>query len=157
MVKEKIRQLKENISEIFDDSNPKENLRYCIKYHQAILQGYLGHMSFMSAVVLSYLLANTIKNPDYGYIFDFAGYIFTQFVLCYAGQVIYDETIDIKNAIWKSNWHRDLTLAKDLQIVMMRSQKAMFLEGFLGGSFNFETWILILKTAYTYTTLLNSQ
>ncbi|XP_076260703.1 odorant receptor 85c-like isoform X2 [Rhynchophorus ferrugineus] len=141
------------------------NLKYCLKYHQNTLRiaqklSYLikwttGSFYFTSALVIAALGNQAIKETVPKAMFYCAGYLFATFTLCHAGQLLADETESLNNAIYNSNWYKqDVKLRKDMVFISMRCQKPVRSYTVPTGEYNYLAYTLV-KTAYSYITLLN--
>ncbi|KAH1002298.1 hypothetical protein HUJ04_008396 [Dendroctonus ponderosae] len=116
----------------------------------------LGQSSFSSAIILSCIGSQILKEYSVGAFLHLMGYTAAVFLLCETGQTILDETFNVRHAVYASDWHlADSSLAKDIQFVLLRSQKPILMDSYLFGSFSYSLLIVIVKTAYSYLTLMN--
>ncbi|XP_050301306.1 uncharacterized protein LOC126739593 [Anthonomus grandis grandis] len=165
----KIDHLKDLFKHAFNTKDPvlqRKRLRFCIQYHQDILRitGELnnaakrvcGQLSFVAAVILSCIGTQMLKEYSIGAVIHLMGYMVAVFLVCQTGQKISDETYDIQDSVYESAWFEvNPQLAKDSQLILLRSQKPISMEAVPFGIFNYNLLIIILKTSYSYLTLIN--
>ncbi|KAG5883721.1 hypothetical protein JTB14_024222 [Gonioctena quinquepunctata] len=85
----------------------------------------------------------------------FFGWMFSTFIVCRAGQRLSEASVDVGNVIYSVEWYDlDIDLQMDLKMVIMRSQKPLFLKAGPFGPMTYATIVAILKTSYSYITLL---
>ncbi|KAJ8917513.1 hypothetical protein NQ315_005562 [Exocentrus adspersus] len=149
-----------------DELETRDKLRFCVYYHSHILNlgcrlSYLikrtnGHMSLLAAIVCG-CVANQILNtkPISAFMF-LATWMFALFAFCHAGQRIKDETLSVGDALWDSKWfNADARTMRDVHIILMRCQKPIYYEALPLGIIDYPFYYMIIKTGYTYFTLLN--
>nr|QNH68044.1 odorant receptor 19 [Apriona germarii] len=84
------------------------------------------------------------------------GYITALFLLCHGGQRITDETLSVADAVYNSRWyHGDAQIMRDMIIILARSQRPASLGALPLGAMNYSLFLMIIKTSYSYLTLLN--
>ncbi|XP_019762286.1 odorant receptor 85b [Dendroctonus ponderosae] len=84
------------------------------------------------------------------------GYAMAVFLVCQNGQKIRDQTYDIQDAVYKARWYDNITsTTKDSQLIMLRCQKPLCMDAIPFGIFNFSLLLVIIKTSYSYLTLIN--
>ncbi|KAJ8950581.1 hypothetical protein NQ314_007845 [Rhamnusium bicolor] len=67
-----------------------------------------------------------------------------------------DETLSISEAIYDAQWYIvDAYTMKDIRFMLARSQIPVVFEALPLGSFNYPLFLAIIKTAYTYLTLIH--
>ncbi|XP_018567969.1 odorant receptor Or2-like [Anoplophora glabripennis] len=145
----------------------REKFRRAVKYHVNIMRiSKLVNTSFNMCMFVHVLLTGAIlgcvgyrllKSYSLGAICLFVGWIVSMIMVCISGQRLRDQSLSIGDAICRSNW-LDLNkeLQKDLVLVLLRCQKPIFLNA---GPFGYMTYAMILtvlKTSYSYLTLLSS-
>nr|WJJ63301.1 odorant receptor 1 [Pachyrhinus yasumatsui] len=165
----KIHHLKELFQNAFstkDKTLQRERLTFCIRYHQEVIRitenlnkaasRLCGQLSFVAAIILSCIGTQMLKAYSVGAMIHLMGYGVAVFLICQAGQKVRDETYDIQDAVYASNWYEvNPKLAKDTQLIMLRCQKPICLETVPFGFFNYNLLIIIIKTSYSYLTLIN--
>ncbi|VEN63784.1 unnamed protein product [Callosobruchus maculatus] len=78
------------------------------------------------------------------------------FMICHAGQKIRDESLSVADSIYFSDWYRGtIQQRKDIAFMMFRSQKPIFFDALPFGTLNYPLFVMIIKTSYSYLTLLN--
>ncbi|KAF7267412.1 hypothetical protein GWI33_019361 [Rhynchophorus ferrugineus] len=163
----KIDHLKTLFLHVFDCEDlaqKKKRLQFCILYHNEILRLAeetrertrinVGQLSIVGAIVMSCIGNQMLKQYSVGALIHLAGYLVAVYFICEAGQIIKNDTESVSDSIWSSRWHTDLKLSKDLKIVIQRSQKPVTLTSYLLGDFDYGLLIVIIKTTYSYLTLL---
>ncbi|CAG9862686.1 unnamed protein product [Phyllotreta striolata] len=161
--------LKRNIIGIFDDDDElsrKGQLRFCIEYHNQILdwgddlnqltKSTLGHMSLIAAIVMG-MIGNQItqKYKMFGAAIYLGGYIMSIFLLSHAGQRLCDESLSISEAVFDSKWNEASNeMRKDLAFMIARSHEPLTISSLPLGTFNYDLFVTMLKASYSYLTLL---
>nr|WJJ63311.1 odorant receptor 11 [Pachyrhinus yasumatsui] len=159
-----------NNFEYWDQEIVKKNLKFCIRYHQTILEyakvvfKVFGHMLIVYMTMASFTMAAityqvTILEQNVQdrlrYFMLLLGWIILFFMICYGGQRITDESLDVSHAIYKSNWYNlPVNLRKYILIMIMRAQKPLHLRADYVGFFSLPLFIHVLKTAYSAFSLL---
>ncbi|CAG9766155.1 unnamed protein product [Ceutorhynchus assimilis] len=152
----KIHQLKDLFRKVFDTDDPilrKQRLIYCIRYHQEIIgmanklnelnRKVLGQMSFVAAISMGFIATQIVETFSFGAVLHLLGFFLLVLLTCLIGQEMQDETYNIQDSINESKWDDDLNLAKDLNIVLMRCQKPLYLQSSPTGIFNYQQLILV--------------
>ncbi|XP_050301621.1 odorant receptor 65a-like [Anthonomus grandis grandis] len=167
----KIEHLKEMFKETFEIEElhlQQAHLRRCIQYHQEIIKiiqnwntenkKCFGQCSSISAITISLITAQFLRIHSIGALIHVFGYTVGVFMLCKAGQMIQDESYNIQDAFLDSKWYTaSPKLLKDIKFVILRCQKPLYLQAVPFGTFNFNSLIMIIKTAYSYLTLINNE
>ncbi|XP_076273023.1 uncharacterized protein LOC143204319 isoform X1 [Rhynchophorus ferrugineus] len=163
----KYKHLRELIHQLFeheDDGNKMKRLGQCIRYHQELLRlaeelnqlikVLFGHVSVVGAVALSTIGYYMLE--QYYAVIHIISYTVGLYLLCAGGQMIKDETSNLCENVYMANWYKDLKLAKNLKFIMQRSYKAVVLESYMFGDLDMILFVAIVKTTYSYLTLLSS-
>ncbi|CAG9764411.1 unnamed protein product [Ceutorhynchus assimilis] len=170
IIKAKIEHMQELFEETFateDFSLQRKRMGICIRYHQEIIRlgtemnvlfkKLFGQMSFLSAVVVSFICNQILRQYSIGATLHLIGYWAGICFICHIGQNVSDDTYSVKDRAYSCKWYlNDPKLAKDLQLVILRSQKPVYMESIPFGNFSYSILITIIKTAYSYLTLINN-
>nr|UTN00972.1 odorant receptor [Semanotus bifasciatus] len=178
-----IKNLRQNLSEIFDEVPDagcestelalklEGKLKFCVKYHITIINYtnqvfaafnlmLIVHVTLTSLIfgVLGYQIATVeIFTEKLRYFMHLGGWIALLFLTCYYGQLILDESTTVANAAYQSKWYNGPTyLRKNICLIIMRSQKPLKLRAASIGVISLETFVSVIKTAYSYFALLLS-
>ncbi|KAJ8950580.1 hypothetical protein NQ314_007844 [Rhamnusium bicolor] len=66
-----------------------------------------------------------------------------------------DETLSISDAVYEAEWYKaDASTMKDVRFILARSQSPICLDALPLGSLNYPLFLLIIKTSYSYLTLM---
>ncbi|KAF7265516.1 hypothetical protein GWI33_021089 [Rhynchophorus ferrugineus] len=171
LIEAKINHLKVLFKDCLNDDDPtrkREKLNFCIRYHLEIYRlcdeinrlskWIIGQLSFAAAIVIGCIANQMIKQYSVGSMFHLVGYTIVVFLACHTGQIIKNKTYDIQDALYESKWiDVDREMARDVQFVILRCQTPAVLKAIPLGTFDYSVWIVILKTSYSYVTLLTKQ
>ncbi|XP_076274670.1 odorant receptor 49b-like isoform X2 [Rhynchophorus ferrugineus] len=171
MVQEKIYHLKQLFKESINEDDlfkRRRKFNFCIRYHMEIFRLcdelnrltklVVGHLAFSAAVILGCIANQMIKQYSFASMLHLCGYFIVVFAACHAGQILRDETYNIQDALYESNWIKaDKEMVKDIQFIILRCQKPAILKAIPVGTFDYGVMIIIIKTSYSYLTLLNNQ
>nr|UTN00951.1 odorant receptor [Semanotus bifasciatus] len=164
-----INHLKTNFGRISGDLSESERcdlLEFCIQYHNHILRlanrlnGLIkhtsGHMSLMSAIIFAAIANQISKSKSVGAMLYLVGYFWALFFICHAGQRIRDEIMSIGDAAYNSQWYAtDVKTMKNIRFVIARSQIQFHYEAIPMGVLDYPLFLAIIKTAYSYVTVLS--
>ncbi|XP_023027103.2 odorant receptor 30a-like isoform X2 [Leptinotarsa decemlineata] len=168
---ERIRHLKELSQLILEEKQVDERrqkMKSWIGYHQEILgiiedqnsevKSCMGHMTLISALAIGCCINQSFSNYNpVGALCTLIGWIIILFFLCDAGQMITDNTESIAEAVYDMKWYEaDILTRKDLLFILIRTQKPMELDALPLGTLNYALYLMILKTSYSYVTLLTN-
>ncbi|XP_049825914.1 odorant receptor 4-like [Aethina tumida] len=144
----------------------KEIMKLCIRYHQDIISisnktaklynKVLGIHTIFTAIVIA-LIARQSSNIDA--VVQMIGWLTTIFIMCHSGQdLIYiSETLGDK-IICMCNWYKmNKSLQRDLQLIILRSQKPLTISAGPFANLTYDLFIMIIKMAYSYFTLITSK
>ncbi|KAG5863487.1 hypothetical protein JTB14_015155 [Gonioctena quinquepunctata] len=91
-------------------------------------------------------------------ILQLLGYLVGGLVMCHYGQTLTDELSSIGEAVYASKWYlSEPKMVRDVKFILLRCQKPFELNAFLFGTFSFTTYMLVLKTSYSYYTILRQR
>ncbi|KAJ8950578.1 hypothetical protein NQ314_007842 [Rhamnusium bicolor] len=134
-----INHFKSNVLKIFEQSTVQgrsDKLKFCIQYHNHILSmsGELNNLVKYTSGFLSFTGA---------VIFGFTG----NYLL---------NTLSMSEAIYDAQWYKaDVNTMKDIRFMLARSQIPIVFEALPLGNFNYPLFLAIIKTAYSYMTLIH--
>ncbi|KAH1008286.1 hypothetical protein HUJ05_008853 [Dendroctonus ponderosae] len=165
----KIHHLKQLFESALDNDKleiRRARLRFCIQYHQDIIstieelngaaRKVCGQLSFVASIVFSCIGTQMLKEYSIHPMLHLIGYAMAVFLVCQNGQKIRDQTYDIQDAVYKARWYDNITsTTKDSQLIMLRCQKPLCMDAIPFGIFNFSLLLVIIKTSYSYLTLIN--
>ncbi|EFA10703.1 odorant receptor 85c [Tribolium castaneum] len=165
----KIKHLNRLLREAFDDPCDvvvEQKLLHCIRYQQHIIRtNELFNVCFkhcngcyvvMVGIIIASLLNQILKEKSVGALVHFAGWICSFFICCHAGQAVISESLTIPEAALDSHWYEaPVKYKKVLLLLLVRSQKAFNLQATPIGIMSFDLFIALLKTSYSYFTLLH--
>ncbi|XP_044271235.1 odorant receptor 85b-like [Tribolium madens] len=165
----KIKHLNRLLREAYDDPREEviENkLLHCIRYQQHIIRtNELFNVCYkhcngcyvvMVGIIIASLLNQILKEKSVGAVIHFAGWICSFFICCHAGQAVLSESLTVPQAALNSKWYEaPLKSQKELLLLLVRSQKAFNLQATPVGIMSFDLFITLLKTSYSYFTLLH--
>ncbi|CAH1131764.1 unnamed protein product [Ceutorhynchus assimilis] len=166
----RLNHLKTLFREVFEAEDERvrwKQLQYCIRYHQDILnvcnelagwfQATCGSVFYTAAVVIGALGSQVLKESTPKAISFIGGYVAASFLLCYAGQRLIDESLDVTDYVYDSRWYEmDAKTKRVLVFVLKRCQKPITLAAVPSmGSAGYILFFIMMKTSYSYLTLLN--
>ncbi|KAF7274160.1 hypothetical protein GWI33_013166 [Rhynchophorus ferrugineus] len=148
----------------------KQKFQWCVRYHQVILSYserifnvfstmliiYVTITSFTLAVI-SYQIASSKTNVQdrLRYAMLLIGWLLLFSFICFYGQKIKDESMNIADAVYNSNYFEHNTaLRRDIILVIARAQKPLTLKAKYMGTISLVRFVSVLKTAYSFFTLL---
>nr|QNH68040.1 odorant receptor 14 [Apriona germarii] len=112
-------------------------------------------MSLICAIVFGTIGNQALKSKPLGALLYLLGYVVALFLPCHAGQRLLDETLSVSDAVYESKWYDcDVRTMKDILFIIARCQNPQYLDALPLGSFNYPLFLLIVKTSYSYLTLL---
>nr|UTN00954.1 odorant receptor [Semanotus bifasciatus] len=163
-----IKQLKQNLVEVFDAESSQEcsdRLKFCVIYHLHILKLIerlssiskftIGDLSLTAAIVFGCIGNQIVKVKSAASVAYFVAYVAALFYICHSGQRVADETHSLGYALYESKWHEaDAKIMRDVVLVLCRCRKPGTLEALPLGDLNYPLFLMIMKSAYTYLTLL---
>ncbi|XP_076253461.1 odorant receptor 4-like isoform X2 [Rhynchophorus ferrugineus] len=168
---------KKHILQIFEDNDDpghdeekvRERMTFCINYHRTIISYtesvyavfnlvLIIHISVTSLIfgVTLYLITKVETYADKSrYSLQLAGWIALLFITCYYGQRIITESVTIADAAYQSLWYNGpVSLQKNVKLMIMRGQRPLKLNVASIGVISLETFVGVMKTAYSFFALL---
>ncbi|XP_074037648.1 putative odorant receptor 92a isoform X1 [Leptinotarsa decemlineata] len=154
-----------SICEENDTKMKFKKLRQCINYQQRILRmgshlSYIsmlneGHAVISAAICIGCIGNQIMKEKSIRSFMLLMGYITGSFILCHAGQKMIDKTEYMQEIVYFSKWYTcDLKMMKDINFILARCKNPVYLR-FPFGYINYSLFVMIVKTSYSYVTLLN--
>ncbi|XP_066251345.1 putative odorant receptor 85d [Euwallacea similis] len=150
-----------------DRSIYKKQIQYCVSYHQdiievskelsALVKSTMGSLLLTAAVVIGSLGSQVIKASTPKAISFIMGYVAAMFLVCHAGQRLIDESLNLTDEVYNTQWYRvDPSFRKDFTFILARCQKPLSMPGPASiGAANYGLFLIVIKTSYSYLTLLN--
>ncbi|XP_044263226.1 odorant receptor 49a-like [Tribolium madens] len=165
----KLKHLKRLLKEVFDDSREevqRKRLLHCIKYHQYIISiqelydGRYKHCNgcyiLMVGIIIASLSNEIMKKHNIEALLHLAGWVFSFYICCFSGQSLLSESLTIPDAAFESKWYKaPIYMRKELLLLMLKSQKPLILHATPIGVMSLSLFITLVKTSYSYYTLLN--
>ncbi|XP_018579026.2 odorant receptor 13a-like [Anoplophora glabripennis] len=163
-----ITQLKKSFIEVFDvasNAERKKRLRFCVYYHINILSlcqrlstlgKYTSGFLCMACALVFGCIGNLIlKSKPIAGISYLLEYVFALFLLCHGGQRLLDETLSVADVIYDTKWYDgDVQIMRDIRFILARSQIPVMIGALPLGCMNYALFLMIMKTSYSYLTLL---
>uniref|UniRef100_A0A6P7GZB3 Odorant receptor 43a-like n=1 Tax=Diabrotica virgifera virgifera TaxID=50390 RepID=A0A6P7GZB3_DIAVI len=156
---------------IFDAENKEEQrrrLKKWIAYHLHIIRNIhrlntitkrcIGIISLVVSLVCA-LTANEIINrvKPLATCCHLIGWLGMLAINCLTGQQIIDQTESITTNIVCSEWYKaDIRIQKDIIIILANTQRSFVLGALPLGTLDMALFILIIKSSYSYLTLLTN-
>ncbi|XP_043475872.1 odorant receptor 2a-like [Leptopilina heterotoma] len=162
----------EKVDEDLVDKKIKEKLRKCIEHNltiydfinelQNIFCTAIGLQLFINSVVICLSTYSVSQMTTYvpaeliGHSFYALCMTYQIFIYCYNGNELYLQNENLGTAIYMGNWlNLKLRYKRDLQIIMLRSQRPLiFYTDFLI-KLTVQTFMSIIQTSYSMFTLLH--
>ncbi|CAG9830052.1 unnamed protein product [Diabrotica balteata] len=154
--------------EAFSESNKtirRQKFFNAVRYHQAVIgMGTLLNECFSPCMMVHISLTGPFLGVC-GYTFLtripldssalLVGWIVSTYIVCLGGQRLMEASMSVGTIMERINWYDvETNLQKDLILVMSRSRKPMYLRAGPFGPITYATIVMILKTSYSYVTLL---
>jgi hypothetical protein len=99
---------------------------------------------------------------DFGQLSNFLSFLIAvliqKFLICNGGQRLINSSQGIADAVYQTNWIeiKDLSIRKDLQLVMVQAQKGSRVTAGKFMTISLKSYKRILNSAYSYFTLLKT-
>ncbi|XP_072375698.1 odorant receptor 13a-like, partial [Diabrotica undecimpunctata] len=166
--------LQSNILHMFDDTHNYLNIwesrvRFCTKYHIEIIRytrEVFGHFDLLlivhvslTSVIMGVLCFQMVFEENISdklrYFLHLGGWVAMLFLTCYYGQLILTQSELIGNAVYNSKWYNcPSSLQKSVLLMILRSQRPLKLTAASISTLSLQTFLSIIKTAYSFFTLL---
>nr|XP_022909564.1 odorant receptor 85b-like [Onthophagus taurus] len=166
-----LRELRRHILSIQPGNVPniKIKVEKIIQYHTAIIE-YVNEVNdafgtqliahrTLTSFVISILGFVLITVDNFGEWLRFSMHLFGWLVLiylvCHYGQTLIDESLGVAVDAYHIEWHtKPVVVQKYIRMIIMRAQKPIVLKALKVETFSANTFVGILKAAYTVFTLL---
>nr|ALR72562.1 odorant receptor OR17 [Colaphellus bowringi] len=143
----------------------REKFYVAIQYHNDVIQmGKLLNSCFAPSLIVHISLTGPVLGvAGYRFLTEipldstclFFGWMFSTFIVCRGGQRLSEASLAVGDVIYRVNWYNlETDLQRDLKMVMLRSRKPVYLRAGPFGPMTYSTIVTILKTCYSYITLL---
>ncbi|VEN49639.1 unnamed protein product [Callosobruchus maculatus] len=140
-------------------------LKYCIKYHMHISkmaegicslhETFTGHMAVIWAGCLGCVCNQMLHSKLLGALLYLLGYLFTCCCLVEAGQTLLNKSASLADKLYDIPWYLGATKEqKCVMFMITRAQVPMKLSATPFGNYDCGFFLKIIKTAYSYLTLL---
>ncbi|CAH1991959.1 unnamed protein product [Acanthoscelides obtectus] len=144
----------------------RAKLYHCVRYHNHILRigahisqltkGTLGHISLTSAICLGCIGNQILNERSIRAFMHLAGFAVGFFMVCFAGQKMIDETSSIREVVYFAKWYEaPPALIRDVKYIIARCEIPITLPALPLGVLGYPLYLMIVKTSYSYLTLLN--
>ncbi|XP_056638976.1 odorant receptor 4-like [Diorhabda sublineata] len=136
-----------------------------IQYHQAVIEiGALLNKCFSPCMMVHISLTGPFIGVI-GYTFLthipldstalLIGWLISTYIVCYGGQRLMEASISVGNIMHRIHWYDlETDIQKDLILIIIRSRFPIYLTAGPFGPITYSTIVTILKTSYSYVTLL---
>ncbi|XP_050508889.1 odorant receptor 67c-like [Diabrotica virgifera virgifera] len=166
--------LQSNILHMFDEAKDhlkirESRVRMCTEYHIAIIRytkEVFGHFdlllivhvsltSLIMGVLCFQMVFEENASDKLRYFLHLAGWVAVLFLTCYYGQLILTQSGLIGNAVYNSKWYNcPPALQKSVLLMILRSQRPLQLTAASISTLSLQTFLSIIKAAYSFFTLL---
>ncbi|XP_050513941.1 odorant receptor 47b-like [Diabrotica virgifera virgifera] len=86
-----------------------------------------------------------------------AGWLAALLLLCHTGERLMNFTFSLREDICTSDWHlASPSVQKDVGFILLRCQQPLYLSALPLGAINYGLFVMMVKTSYSYLTLLNN-
>ncbi|RZC41550.1 odorant receptor 82a [Asbolus verrucosus] len=149
-----------------DDTIKRRSLINCIRYHRYIIDIFelfddcykncYGCYVIMTGIIFGCIAKQFVQESNVGALIHLGGWVFSLFFCCHAGQSVLSGSMTIAPAAFESKWYEaPVELQRDLLMLIMRSQLPFYHHATPIGTMTFSLFINLIKTSYSYFTLLN--
>nr|XP_022920441.1 putative odorant receptor 92a [Onthophagus taurus] len=146
-----------------DFFNQKERLRHCIMYHIRIinlsdeLNNSIALLTMPCLVTYNIIIGTSLlvvlNVPTPFSFMNTVGWIVSLFIGCISGERIIRASTAVGGVAYDLKWYADVRLRKDLQLMILRSQKPVRLQCGELGELSFIAFKKIMQGAYTLATM----
>ncbi|KAH0822523.1 hypothetical protein GEV33_000268 [Tenebrio molitor] len=162
----------------------RARVNHCVKYHHHIIsicelfnsryKNSNGCYVLMVGIIIAGLANQYMKEKNIGVLLHLGGWMLSFFLSCHAGQSLLSQSLEVADAVLASRWYQaPVDLQKDLVLVMVRAQQPLSLHAMPIGIMSYDLFVAVsteeyspeseprftllqmLKTSYSYFTLLN--
>ncbi|XP_074031888.1 odorant receptor 4 [Leptinotarsa decemlineata] len=143
----------------------KEFFNRTVRYHNEVMNMAIIYNNsfrvcvfmnlFFSAIVLGCLSYAVFENFSLGGLCLYILWATSVAIVCHSGQRLINESTGIGETIYNAKWYNfENNLQKELLMVMMRSEKPVYLEAGPFGNMTHGVLMTIQQTSYSYLSLL---
>ncbi|XP_049825805.1 odorant receptor 4-like [Aethina tumida] len=154
----------ESIPNEGDENVQKQTMKHCIRYHQQInrtineLTGLYKKVFAIHAIFTAVVFALQAKlaSENVSSRIHIACWLIAIFLMCHSGQELthIGETLGEK-IMYMCKWYKlNTSLQKDLMLMLLHTQKPVIFPAGYFATLNYNLFITIVKTAYSYWTLI---
>nr|APC94313.1 odorant receptor 19 [Pyrrhalta aenescens] len=144
----------------------RQKFNKAVQYHQAVIEmGTLLNKCFSPCMMVHISLTGPfIGVVGYTFLTNIpldstallVGWLVSTYIVCYGGQRLMEASISVGNIMNRIHWYDlETDLQRDLILIIIRSRRPIFLTAGPFGPITYSTVVTILKTSYSYVTLLN--
>ncbi|XP_019870731.2 odorant receptor 4 [Aethina tumida] len=154
----------ETISTEKDEKLQKETIKFCVRYHEFIIRistdtsSLYNKIFAIHAIAAALVFAGLSKQAlnDLNAALHLIGWIGCIFLVCHTGQNLIHVSENLGEKImFMCKWYKlNSSLQKDLQLILLRSQRPLTLPAGPFATLNYELFIKVIKTAYSYFTFI---
>ncbi|KAF7282579.1 hypothetical protein GWI33_002301 [Rhynchophorus ferrugineus] len=133
-----------------------------IKYSKEIADAFSTMLLFyitLTSLVLSVLCFEIIMvdafEDSVRFSLHLVGWLVILFSVCYNGQLLIDESLEVANDIYSIQWFNfSVDMQQKVQMIMLRSQKPLSMSAANMGIVSLQAFLKVMSTAYSFFTLL---
>ncbi|XP_072397501.1 uncharacterized protein [Diabrotica undecimpunctata] len=145
-----------------------DGLGYWVRYHNRIISiatelSDLGKRTSSLITCVSALVVACSENQmirgikPLGALLFIFGWLAAILLLAHTGERLMNFTYVLREDIYSSDWYLATpSVQKDVGFILFRCQKPLYLSALPLGTINYALFVMLLKTSYSYLTLLNS-
>ncbi|CAH2000983.1 unnamed protein product [Acanthoscelides obtectus] len=148
-----------------DVDTRRQKLKICVDYHAYILsiadqlvpllKSSIGHLPVLWAIIFGTIANQIYNSKPLGAVIFLGGYTAALAWLSQAGQTLHDQTLGVSDTLYDLKWYTGtIREIKDIRFMMARSQIPAKLPATPFGHYQYALFITIMKTAYSYMTLM---
>ncbi|XP_050515123.1 odorant receptor 47b-like [Diabrotica virgifera virgifera] len=114
-------------------------------------------MSLVSAMVIGCSENQIVHGyKTFGAFLFICGWSAATLLLCHSGEKLMNFTYELRENICNSDWYLATpSVQKDICFILLRCQKPLYLKALPLGTINNAMFVMVMKTSYSYFTLLN--
>ncbi|XP_066248289.1 odorant receptor 67c-like [Euwallacea similis] len=132
----------------------EDTIRLCSRLNK-VYKKTVGHITLLVAVTLAFLGYQLMRDSSLKCLVYISGYLLLIFVCCHSGQLLEDQMMKVGRAVYLSQWyHSSQEIREWIPFIILRSQQRIALDALPIGSANNILLLTVIKTTYSYLTLL---
>ncbi|ENN73835.1 hypothetical protein HUJ04_009981 [Dendroctonus ponderosae] len=148
---------------------PGERLFFIIQYHIDVIEYSQNTAKAFSTMLLFYITLTSLVlsvlcfevimvdafEDSVRFALHLVGWLAILLSVCYNGQLMIDESVEVANDIYSLNWFNfPVGIQKKIQMIIMRSQKPLILDAAGMGLVSLPAFLKVLSSAYSFFTFL---